>query len=313
MWFEDKLTEEDVRRASEIPITPRAAAAGHVALLEACDTVCQEILIPLIQQTPQHPPRQTALIGLFYRMMGFANTARVLQSPVHQQSLTSAERSVIELWIDTELIHHDVIADGVEKIVAFIDFQKLKAARRTVSFFQKHPELDETPSNATRHQGFIDAKGAAVEAISRRLWPRPDGKVPKPDHWSGISLPERAEKLGVQEELRVLEGYDMRNFAVHTGLAGVVGFDADAFEIMCSQAVQGISACMISALKIMGRELNVYAQVDVYDRILADLEHVAGFTIIDNALRSQGEPQRYWWHKGPWPKDLGGTGQRNTP
>ena len=42
--------------------------------------------------------------------------------------------------------------------------------------------------------------------------------------------------------------------------------------------------------------------------ILADLEHVAGFTIIDNALRSQGEPQRYWWHKGPWPGDAGGGG-----
>ncbi len=178
MWFEDKLTEEDVRRASGIPMTPRAAAAGHVALLQACDTVCQEILIPLIQQMPQHPPRQTALIGLFYRMMGFSNTAKVLQSSVHQQSLTSAERSVIELWIDMELIHRDVIADGAEKIMAFMDFQKLKAARRTVSFFRKHPELDETPSKATPHYGFIDAKGAAVEATARRLWPRPDGRAP---------------------------------------------------------------------------------------------------------------------------------------
>jgi hypothetical protein len=104
--------------------------------------------------------------------------------------------------------------------------------------------------------------------------------------------------------------YDMRNFAVHTALAGVMGFDATSFEIMCSQAVQGISACMMSALKIMGRELNVYAQVDVYDRILGHLEHVAGFTVIDNVLRSQGEPQRYRWHKGPWPEDAGGGGSR---
>ena len=93
----------------------------------------------------------------------------------------------------------------------------------------------------------------------------------------------------------------MRNFAVHTGLAGVMGFDANAFEIMCSQAVQGISACMLSALKIMGKELGVHAHVDVYDKIIADLENVAGFVIVDNALRAQGEPQRYWWHKGPWP------------
>ena len=126
MWVEDKLTVDDVQRASGIPITPRAVAAAHVALLEACDTVCQEFVIPLIRQVPQPPLRQTALIGLFYRMMGFVQTAAQLQSPVHQQSLTSAERSVIELWIDMELLHRDVRPDGVEKIVAFVDFQKLK-------------------------------------------------------------------------------------------------------------------------------------------------------------------------------------------
>lgn len=301
MWIEDRLTVDDVRRASGIPITPRAVAAAHVALLEACDTVCQEILIPLIRQVPQAPPRQTALSGLFYRMMGFAQTAVRLQSPVHQQSLTSAERSVIELWIDMELLHRDVVPEGVEKILAFVDVQKLKAARRTVRFFVDHPELDETPSKATRHQGFIDAKAVEVEATAQRLWPRPDGRPPKPDHWSGFNLEIRAKMLGVPEELQVLEGYDMRNFAVHTGLAGVMGFDAKAFEIMCSQAVQGISACMLSALKIMGKELDVHSHVAVYDQIIADLENVAGFVTIDNALRAQGEPQRYWWHKGPDP------------
>jgi hypothetical protein len=102
-------------------------------------------------------------------------------------------------------------------------------------------------------------RGTQVETTTRRLWPRDDGKAPKPDHWSGISLPERAEKLGLEEELRVLEGYDMRNFAVHTGLTGIMGFDANAFEIMCSQAVHGIAECMMSALKIMGRELNIRA------------------------------------------------------
>jgi hypothetical protein len=301
VWVEDKLTIEDVQRACGIPVTPQAVTAAHVVLLEACDTVCQEILIPRIRQVPQPSARQTALIVLFYRMMGFVQTVVRLQSPVHQQSLTSAERSVIELWIDMELLHRDVIPDGVEKIVALVDFQKLKAARRTVRFFADHPELDATPSKAIPHRGFIDAKGVEVEATAKRLWPRPDGKSPKPDHWTGVNLEVRAKILGVSEELQVLEGYDMRNFAVHTGLAGVMGFDATAFEIMCSQAVQGISACMLSALKIMGEELDVHAHVDVYDKIIAALENVAGFVIVDNALRALGESQRYWWHKGPRP------------
>jgi hypothetical protein len=303
MWFEDNLTEDDVRRATEIPVTPRALAAGHIALLEACDSVCQEVVIPVIQQLNPTTDRQRALVGLFYRIMGFANTVTQLQSPVHQQSLTSAERSVTELWIDMELLHRDIIANGVEKILAFIDFQKLRAARRTVTFFQKHPELDETPSKSTPHHGFIEAKGADVEATARRLWPRADGKAPKPDHWSGISLPERAEKLGLEEELRVLEGYDIRNFAVHTGLTGIMGLDANAFEIMCSQAAHGIAECMMSALRIMGRELNIHAQFEWYELVLEKLSHVALFTVADNALIAKGESRRYQWHKGPPPEE----------
>jgi hypothetical protein len=222
-----------------------------------------------------------------------------LQSTEHQQSLTSAERSVIELWIDMELLHRDVIPGAVEKFRAFIDFQKLKAARRTVRFFAEHPELDKTPSKATPFQGFIDARAAEVDAAAQRLWPRPDGKRPKPGHWSGASLEARAKMLGIPEELLVLEGYDMRNFAVHTGLVGFLGLDVNAFEIMCAQAVRGISVCMVSALKILGKELNVRAHVDAYDKIIADLEDVPAFVTIDNALRAQGEPQRYWWHGGP--------------
>ncbi len=53
---------------------------------------------------------------------------------MHQQSLTSAERSIIELYIDMELVHRNVIADAIEKFNAFTDYQKLKAARRIDTF-----------------------------------------------------------------------------------------------------------------------------------------------------------------------------------
>jgi hypothetical protein len=98
--------------------------------------------------------RETILLGLYYRSIGFCRTATQLKSAVHQQSLTSAERSVIELCVDMELIHRNAIPDAVEKFDAFTDVQKLRAARRIDRFFAENPELDSAPSSASVHREF---------------------------------------------------------------------------------------------------------------------------------------------------------------
>lgn len=48
-----------------------------------------------------------------------------LNSLVHQQTVTSAERSVIELWLDIKLLHQNVLTDGPERLFAFGGYQKL--------------------------------------------------------------------------------------------------------------------------------------------------------------------------------------------
>ena len=41
-----------------------------------------------------------------------------LNSLVYQQTVTSAERSVIELWLDIKLLHQNLLADGPERLFA---------------------------------------------------------------------------------------------------------------------------------------------------------------------------------------------------
>ena len=301
MYIDNALSDEDFQRITQEEITPLVVTGAHVSVLEACDVLCQEILIPFIQQTANRPQRQVLLIGLLYRMLGFAKTAIQLRSAIHQQSLTSAERSVIELWIDIELLHRDAVQDGVAKAMAFVDYQKLRAARRVVRFYERHPELDTSPSQARHQHTFVQTRAAEVENTVRALWNQPHGLLPKLDHWTNMSVEARAGVLGIEEEQRVIEGYDLRNFSVHTGLASVIGLPERAFEIMCSRAAQNISACMRSTFRIIGRELSVYATVDVYDRILSDLDRAASYAIVDHVLRARGEPQRYRWQSGPPP------------
>ena len=68
-----------------------------------------------------------------------------------QQSITSAERSVLELYVDMELLHRDSIEHSVTKVLTFVDFQKLKAAKRVDRFYREHPALAKGRQSRSDH------------------------------------------------------------------------------------------------------------------------------------------------------------------
>src|SRR5688572_30633728 len=140
MYFDNRLTDDDLQRMHDLCPNPPPAllmAGSFAALLEAIDTYTQETVHPVTSGMLGLTDREKVILGLYYRSVGFCRTAIELKSVIHQQSLTSAERSVIELYVDIELVHRDAIPDAVEKVIAFSDWQKLKAARRMDKFFHR--------------------------------------------------------------------------------------------------------------------------------------------------------------------------------
>jgi hypothetical protein len=90
-----------------------------------------------------------------------------------------------------ELVHRDAIPYAVTKVIAFADWQKLKAARRKkIAFYEKYPDLDETPSKTTVHREFLANHEQRIVDQVAALW----GPKAKPEHWSGINLIERATR-----------------------------------------------------------------------------------------------------------------------
>jgi hypothetical protein len=237
------------------------------------------------------------ILGLYYRSIGFCRTAAELKSVIHQQSLTSAERSVIELYIDMELIHRNAVPDAIDKFLTFTDYQKLRAARRIDQFFTSNPALDSNPSKATLHREFIANNAATIEAKRDVLW----GVNAKPEHWSGQNLIDRSKKLDKDAEYLVMKDYDRRNFSVHTGLAGVFNLDKTAFEAMCAFALNLIGDCMLAELKILGKELQLKVAVPNYEQTLEKIGNVQVYAFVDKILQSLGEPCRYTVNKGEPP------------
>jgi uncharacterized protein DUF5677 len=273
-------------------------AGSYLSLLEAIDIFTRESVNPITRGLLAATPRETVILGLYYRSLGFCRTAIELKSVVHQQSLTSAARSVIELYIDMELVHRNIIADAIEKFNVFTDYQKLKAARRIDRFFGENPGLDNNPSKATVHREFIANNTARFETDVSRLW----GRRAKPEHWSGCNLIERSQKLDKDAEYLVIKDYNRRNFSVHTGLAGVINLNPAAFESMCAFALNLIGDGMLSELHILGKELRLEQAIPHYSEVLEEIDRVQVYAFCDKLLRSMGEPGRYCVHAGEPPR-----------
>jgi hypothetical protein len=222
----------------------------------------------------------------------------LLKAVVHQQCITSAERSVLELYVDMELLHRNVFVDGTDRILAHIKVQKVKAARRIIKFYTTNPDLDTNPSYTEPHRAFLATSKELTLAKAEILWGKDkNGKLRLPDHWSGVGLPKRAQKLDKAIEHRVAQGYDMRNFAVHTGLGGVINFEMTHLAMQCALSLRDIGECAAAALRIIGQEFELYKGLPDFFDHLAEVEKIPTFAIADKNLQSLGEPQRFFLHK----------------
>ena len=84
----------------------------------------------------------------------------------------------------------------------------------------------------------------------------------------------------------------MRNFQIHTGLAGVTGLEQDGYVQLCGISYDTVARCLIGAFRILGKELQLHKVLDGYFGFLEQLGLLAGYALIDAKLVAAGEPAR---------------------
>lgn len=298
MFIDDQLTAEDMARAPLGSAAPEEIAAAYRFVLEAWEVFGEEAVVPVCLKLHSPSEREHAFVGLFYRAVGFCKSAVVLKTPAHYQSIVAAERSAIEICIDMQLLHRDVIPQGVERFAAFILGQKLKSARRVKRFFDKRFDLDPEGRKSEAQRAFISDHGDLIDAQIATLFPNRQGRPTMPDHWSVRTLSERAAFIGDSMELLVLQGYDMRNFAVHTGLAGLVGLTNAGFAMLFALGLGTIAQCLQTILTITEAELRLAEHIPSFPDVLSRLEELHALALADHRLQQLGEPSRLAVHRG---------------
>ena len=144
--FTNTLTEADRQRGASVTPTPHMFTTAQSAGLEAAEFYTRNFVNPVLAGQLSLSDRERIFVGLFYRLVAVCRSLIKLNEPLDFQSVVSATRSIIELRVDLELIHRNVIVHAVQRFDAHTDAQKLSAAKKIIDFFKKNPTLDPPPS-----------------------------------------------------------------------------------------------------------------------------------------------------------------------
>lgn len=185
---------------------------------------------------------------VYHRCVANIASLMVLTNRQHFQAISMITRNLFELVVDIKLV--DLIHDAIPKMIGFIDVEKLRCARRIVSFKAAHPNI---ARNDSIYQSFIAAEGSRIDAMKATLWPG----VNRLDHWSNKTLKGRAELLGMNyEEIYEVEQPRL-SWQIHSGLAGIANLKLETFTAMCGVAIascansyEGILLSVINEFKI---------------------------------------------------------------
>lgn len=230
----------------------------------------------IIQGLVARTDRDNCIIGNYYRGKANIETLLSLKSARDLQAIAMIARGLFELTVDAKLI--DAIPDAVQKIRAFSDVEKLRAAKKIVNFKIANP--DSTMDTAV-YDAFIAKNAQRIEAERAVVWPG----IKRVEHWSGMKLPDRVNLLKAPfDEIYNIE-YAQMSWYVHAGLTGFVNLKAETFNMLAAKQNKLAGECYIVLLMVVIDEFGI-AKVDVKVKNKLKLAKMLPFTDSTDAARA---------------------------
>jgi len=182
---------------------------------------------PIIQGLLATTDEENYFVGTYYRARCHLDTVLELKNVIHFQAAAMLARGLFELAVDMRLL--EVTPMGWLKMLAFVDVEKLRCARKIVKFAKSHPTSGVETST---FEAFIATKENQIDHKQRILWPT----LTRVGHWSGLKLGVRVKQLGDPFDAIYEVQYPRLSWSVHSGLTGIVNLKAETFAHMCADA-----------------------------------------------------------------------------
>lgn len=173
--------------------------------------------------------RDICFTGNYYRGAASVETVLSLKNVKDFQAVAMLARSLFELAVDIRLIN--VVSESVQKMITFTDVEKLRSAKRIVSFKSANPSAQ---VDATIYDQYVASNGARIDAEREAMWPAVKNSDLR--HWANMNLAQRVEILKAPfEELHAVN-YPQLSLYVHSGMTGFVNLQKESFRALTGVA-----------------------------------------------------------------------------
>jgi hypothetical protein len=183
---------------------------------------------PLLKANQNRTDYQEALTGTYYRMQLSMRSLAALPEPHHFQTLMSTARALYELLLDLKLLK--AAPSDVEKYHDFAFVSRFSAAKKYADAVNEFPAALLPTKRTDFRLSYVTnpPNEKHFDDIREKHWGRSaKGNLVTPEHWSGMSMPDRARRLSAEEYLRCRSVYSQYCWFVHSGSAGTAGISRE--------------------------------------------------------------------------------------
>ncbi len=215
------------------------------------------VIEPVLTGQLKFDDRQTAIVGTYYRIVGWLKALGELNSLPHYQAVAAGARSLFELLLDIKLIQSDTTGELAKKFHAFPEVEKYRVAINLISYCNMN---NNTRIECTNQRNFVDGvtKKAAIESLIIQHWGRNKKNKPIwPDHWSGLNIAQRAEKLGQDYKELYVEFFPFLSWHIHSGSTGYAGLKPETLESAFGLMHHMIQRVVLDATEICAEEIKL--------------------------------------------------------
>jgi hypothetical protein len=196
-----------------------------------------------------------------------------------------------ELLLDLLLLVRDEDGEMVKKFHNFVPVERFRVAERIVNFCKNHPDHVHFDFSVPESYTQIPNKKKNIEQLTIECWGfDKKGKPITPNHWSGLTVRERAVTLGLRYLAMYIQVYPYLSWYIHSGSPGYAGVDEQALEMAYGLTHLVAQLTYLEAAKVLGEAMHLHeAKKDFYDN-LEKLKKVHGVELFAKLIKlHQGE------------------------
>lgn len=242
--------------------------ACHAVLNETWQFI-RDNLIEMLKGKENGRTKRTAMLHSYGRMYSWVQSMVTLgnrhggQTAIveHVFALAGCLRAVFELLLDVNLLAQEKVENASEKFFSFEKVARHKVANNSLALHQQYAHL--TKEQVKMYGASGEAIKAEIDESVVALWGRTKKDKPnRPDHWTGMTVVERARTLGGDCIRYYQHSYHYCNWCLHSGYIDVLAANEDVAWLVCAHSYSYANVMLLASTRILIGELDEALDVE---------------------------------------------------